>query len=131
MAGTGKRSESTVIPRDWLAGSNGEKRYYSRDWLTSGGGKRSYSRDWLTSGGKRSYSRDWLTSGGKRSPMGPSAMGSPTSFPDEDKTNCEEKILDTYHNDILTCIADDVDVTKASPNDPGFPRELAYRRFLY
>ena len=118
MAGSGKRSEAPVIPRDWLAGSNGEKRYYSRDWLTSGGGK-------------RSYSRNWLTSGGKRSPMGPSAMGSSTSLPDEDKTNCMEKILDTYHNDILTCIADDVDVTKANPNDPGFPRELAYRRYLY
>ena len=36
MAGSGKRSEAPVIPRDWLAGSNGEKRYYSRDWLSGG-----------------------------------------------------------------------------------------------
>ena len=63
--------------------------------------------------------------------MGPSAMGLPTFLPDGDKKDCTEKILDIYHNDILTCIADDVDVTKANPNDPGFPRELAYCRFLY
>ena len=88
---------------------------FSRDWLTSGGKR--FSRDWLTSGGKR-FSRDWLTSGGKRSIS--------TSM---DTSTCIKKSLETYVNDILTCLS--VDATPLNQNEVSPQRGVALRSFLF
>merc|ERR1740129_2618034 len=97
---------------------------FSRDWL-AGTGKRSespdqFSRDWLTSGGKR-FSRDWLTSGGKRS------LGSPSTS--MDTSTCIKKSLETYVNDILTCLS--VDATPLNQNEVSPQRGVALRSFLF
>merc|ERR1711997_434365 len=82
-----------------------------------------FSRDWLAGTGKRSespdqFSRDWLTSGGKRS--------SSTSM---DTLTCIKKSLETYVNDILTCLS--VDATPLNQNEVSPQRGVALRSFLF
>jgi len=110
-----------TFSRDWLAGTGKRSEspdQFSRDWLTSGGKR--FSRDWLTSGGKR-FSRDWLTSGGKRS------LGSPSTS--MDTSTCIKKSLETYVNDILTCLS--VDATPLNQNEVSPQRGVALRSFLF
>jgi len=96
-----------TFSRDWLAGTGKRSEspdQFSRDWLTSGGKR--FSRDWLTSGGKR-FSRDWLTN----------------------TSTCIKKSLETYVNDILTCLS--VDATPLNQNEVSPQRGVALRSFLF